>query len=178
MRPQYETWNASKITTVKVTEPIETDSFPNAKFKVVRGSANQVHEFTLADLPCLNLYDWIMLYNLLLREEQKYKSVIAHLKLMIVSYIQEVGNMDVEIVVVLRRKPFAVPKEAPKGFEKLKLGKIHKEGWHVVFQAREWNDVDLHKACFFLPDKHLYTTSCLEFATVSTQETRVFCFQV
>lgn len=45
--------------------------------------------------------------------------------------------MDVEIVDVLRRKPSAVPKEASEGFEKLKLGKIYKEGWYVVFQARE-----------------------------------------
>nr|KAJ0213922.1 hypothetical protein LSAT_V11C400190050 [Lactuca sativa] len=69
--------------------------------------------------------------------------------------------MDVEIVVVLRRKPSVLPKEAPKGFEKLKLSKIYKEGWYVVFQARERNDADFHKACFFPPNKHLYTTSCL-----------------
>ena len=46
---------------MKVTRPIETDSFPNAKFELVRGSVSQVHEFTLADMPCLNPYDWIML---------------------------------------------------------------------------------------------------------------------
>ncbi|CAI9295632.1 unnamed protein product [Lactuca saligna] len=102
MKPQYETWSAGKITAVKVTDPIEIDSFPNAKFKVVRGSASRVHEFTLADLPCLNPYDWIMLYNLLLKYgKKKYEPVIAHLKLMIVSYVQKVGKMDVKIVVVL-----------------------------------------------------------------------------
>ncbi|CAH1415802.1 unnamed protein product [Lactuca virosa] len=41
MKPQYETWSLSKITGVKVTGPIETDSFPNAKFKLARGSARQ-----------------------------------------------------------------------------------------------------------------------------------------
>lgn len=87
MKPQYELCSVGKITTVKVTGLIETNSFPNAKFKVVRGSASLVHEFTLADLPYLNPYDWIMLYNLLLKDEQKYEPVIAHLKLMIVSYI-------------------------------------------------------------------------------------------
>lgn len=161
MKPQYETQSASKITTVKVTCPIETDSFPNAKLKVVRGYASQVHEFTLVDLPCLNPYVWIMLYNLLVKDGQKYEPIISHLNLMIVLYVQEVGKMDVEIAVVLRRKPSVLPKEAPKGFEKLKLSKIYKEGWYVVFQARERNDADFHKACFFPPNKHLYTTSCL-----------------
>ena len=57
MKPRYETWSASKITAVKETSPIETKSFLNAKFKVTRGSASQVHEFTLVDLACLNPYD-------------------------------------------------------------------------------------------------------------------------
>ncbi|CAI9280710.1 unnamed protein product [Lactuca saligna] len=61
------------------------------------------------------------------REAQKYEPVILYLKLMIISYIQEMGNMDVEIATMLRRKPSAVPKEAPEGFEKLKLRKFCKE---------------------------------------------------
>ncbi|CAI9302445.1 unnamed protein product [Lactuca saligna] len=72
MRPQYKTWSANKIMAVKVTRPIETDSFPNAKFKFFRGSTSQVHEFTLADLLCINPYDWIILYHLLLRDTKKY----------------------------------------------------------------------------------------------------------
>ncbi|CAI9288708.1 unnamed protein product [Lactuca saligna] len=87
MKPQYETWSMIKITTVKVTGSIETDSFPNAKFKVIKGSESQVHEITLAYLPCINPYDWIMLYNILMREEQKYKPVVSYLKLLILSYI-------------------------------------------------------------------------------------------
>ncbi|CAI9289883.1 unnamed protein product [Lactuca saligna] len=129
-------WCSRKITAFKVTGPIETDSFPNAEFKVVRGSASQVHKLTLVDLPCLNPYDWIMLYNLLLRDGQKYEPIIAHLKMRLVSYIQEVGKMDVERVVVLRRKPSVLHKEVPEGFKKLKLGNIYKEGLYVVFQAR------------------------------------------
>ncbi|CAI9275471.1 unnamed protein product [Lactuca saligna] len=97
MKPQYITWSVSKITVVKVTGLIETDSFTNAEFKVARDSPSQVHEFTLANFPCLNRYDWIMLYNLLLRDEQKYGFVIAHLKQMIISYIHEVGEMDIDI---------------------------------------------------------------------------------
>ncbi|CAI9292350.1 unnamed protein product [Lactuca saligna] len=69
IKPQYETWSLSKITGVKVTGPIETDNFPNAKFKVARGSTSQVYEFTHADLPCLNPNDGSVLYNMLLREK-------------------------------------------------------------------------------------------------------------
>ncbi|CAI9265059.1 unnamed protein product [Lactuca saligna] len=61
MKPWYETQSASKITAVKVTGPIETDGFPNAKLKVARGSSSQIYKFTLTDLPCLNPYKWIML---------------------------------------------------------------------------------------------------------------------
>ncbi|CAI9297391.1 unnamed protein product [Lactuca saligna] len=67
-----------------------------------------------------------------LKRRKKYELVIAHLKLMIVLYIQEVGKMDVEIAAVLRRKPSILPKESLEGFEKLKLGKIYREGWYVV----------------------------------------------
>ncbi|CAI9298329.1 unnamed protein product [Lactuca saligna] len=71
--------------------------------------------------------------------------------------------MDVEIFAMLRKKPTTVPKEAPKGFENSMLRKIYKEGWYVVFQARDKNDGDYRKTCFLLPDKHLYTTSYVEF---------------
>lgn len=67
MKPHYET-QSMKITFVKVIGPIETDSFPNAHFKVARSSTSQVYEFTLADLPCMNPYDKIMLYNMLLKD--------------------------------------------------------------------------------------------------------------
>ncbi|CAI9289762.1 unnamed protein product [Lactuca saligna] len=69
------------------------------------------------------------------------------------------GKMDMEIANVLQRNPSVLPKEVSEGFEKLKLGKIYKEGLYVVLKAREGNDADFHKACFFLPKKHLYTTS-------------------
>ncbi|CAI9285990.1 unnamed protein product [Lactuca saligna] len=42
MKPKYEMWSASNIMGVKVTSPIETDSFLNVKFKVVRGSSSQI----------------------------------------------------------------------------------------------------------------------------------------
>lgn len=38
MKLQYETWCANKIIDVKVTGPIKTDNFPNARFKAARSS--------------------------------------------------------------------------------------------------------------------------------------------
>ncbi|CAI9277870.1 unnamed protein product [Lactuca saligna] len=66
------------------------------------------------------------LYNMLMRDRQKYEPIIAHLKHTI-AYIQEIVNMVVEIASMLRRKPSVLSKESPEGFEKLKLGKIYKD---------------------------------------------------
>ena len=77
---------------------------------------------------------------------------------MLISYIQEVGNMDVEIVIVLRMKPNVLPKDTADGFYKMKLGKIRKDGWCVTFQLKERTDAYFHKVCFFLDDSHLFTT--------------------
>ncbi|CAI9281668.1 unnamed protein product [Lactuca saligna] len=144
MKPQYEAWSLSKITGVKVTGPLETNSFPNAKLKVARGSTNQVYEFTLADLPCLNPNDWFVLYNMLLKEKDKYEPAMSHLQIMIKSYIQEIGNMDVEVAAVLQKKPTVVLKESPKDLEKIKLGKIYSKEWYVVYQSRDRTEADYY----------------------------------
>ncbi|CAI9263763.1 unnamed protein product [Lactuca saligna] len=163
MKPQYETWIAKNIIVVKVSDPIETDSFPNASFKVARGSTSQVCKFTLVDIPCLNPYDWILLFNMLLKDEQKYEPIVAHLKQMLISYIQEAGKMDVEITIVHRKRPSVLPKEALKDFDKMKPGKIQKDGSCMIFQMKERTDADFHKVCFFLANKHIYNTSCLQY---------------
>nr|KAJ0211284.1 hypothetical protein LSAT_V11C400208210 [Lactuca sativa] len=77
MKPQFETWSASKIVAVKVTGPIGTESFPNAKFKVARGSARQTCEFTLADFRCLNPNDWMVIYNILLQEKGEVRTDVC-----------------------------------------------------------------------------------------------------
>ncbi|CAI9276874.1 unnamed protein product [Lactuca saligna] len=99
---------------------------------------------------------------MLLRAKEKYEPVMSHLQLMIKSYIQEVGLMDMDIATVLKKKSTAVPKEASKYFEKLNPRMIYKEGWFVVYQLRERIEVDFHKSSFYLKDKHLYNTACLE----------------
>ncbi|CAI9295962.1 unnamed protein product [Lactuca saligna] len=67
-KPQYQTWSSKKFSAIKVIGLIETESFISVHFKAVRGSRNSVFEFTLADLPCLNLYDCISLFSLLSKD--------------------------------------------------------------------------------------------------------------
>ncbi|CAI9299917.1 unnamed protein product [Lactuca saligna] len=126
-KPQYHTWNSNKITTVKVVGLIETESFLNARFKTARGAASSVFEFTLAELPCLNPYEWISLLHILLKDEQKYEPIVLDLNTMLVSYIHAVGKIDVEIASVLRKKPIVKPKEALFDVYKVKLGNIYKD---------------------------------------------------
>ena len=79
-KPQYLTWSAQKITDAKVIEPIEIGSFMNVKFKTTRGSESTIQEFSLADLPCLNPYVWIVLFHFLLKDEKKYEPILGHIK--------------------------------------------------------------------------------------------------
>ncbi|CAI9287718.1 unnamed protein product [Lactuca saligna] len=136
MKPQYETWSSKKISVMKVSGSIKTKSFANARFKVARGAGSSLFEFTLVDLLCLNPYDWISL---------------------------EIGKWDIDIAVVLRKKPSVLPTEAPKDFRRMKLGRIRKDGWCMTFQIKERFDVDYHRVCFYLSEKHLYSIPCLQY---------------
>lgn len=52
-QPQYLTWSAQKIITVRVLKLQAARKFINVKFKVTRGSAMSEHTFSLADLSTL-----------------------------------------------------------------------------------------------------------------------------
>ncbi|CAI9262130.1 unnamed protein product [Lactuca saligna] len=98
-----------------------------------------------------------------LLDEHKYEPIVMYLKRVSISYIQEVEKMDVEIAAVLRKKPIVLPKGALENFDKMKLDIIRKDGWCMAFQIREKSDVEFHRVCFSLADKHLYSTSCLKY---------------
>ncbi|CAI9303701.1 unnamed protein product [Lactuca saligna] len=82
---------------------------------------------------------------------------------MLVSYILEVSKMDVEIVVVLRKKPIVKPKEASYDVSKVKLGRIHKDNWSMIFQQSARDGSNTQRCFFSLSNKHLYSTSCLNY---------------
>ncbi|CAI9285120.1 unnamed protein product [Lactuca saligna] len=162
-KPQYQTWSSKKITAVKVFGLIETNSFINARFKASQGASKPIVESSLAYLSCLNPYYWISLFNFLSKDEQKFEPIVAHLKRMLVSYIQEIGKMDVEIMAVLWKKPTVQPKEALNNVTKIKFGRIQKDNWSVTFQESDKDGTNVQKCLFSLLDKHLYSTSCLNY---------------
>lgn len=101
-----------------------TEDFVNIKFSGFRGCDKVLNEFTLADLPFMNPFDQISLFNIVSKDEQKSEPIIVHLKRMIIYYIHEVANIDVEIALVLKKRPILKAKEEPKDIQKLKIGKI------------------------------------------------------
>lgn len=124
-----------------------------------RGPENTVHEISLADLPNINPHDWIVLTNFLLCDEQKYKPILAHIKRMLVSYIHEVAKLDQEIANALRRMPTVKPIGKASDVNKMHMGQIDTEQWTMMFTKRADHPL---KCMFALPDKHLFSTICLE----------------
>ena len=144
---------------MKVYAPFPIENFINIKFKGFRRASLVEDDFTPADLPCMNPYDWISLFLILSKDEQKYEPIIAHLKRMLNCYIHEIGKMDVEIAFVLKKKPILKPKGESKDLHKLKLGKILKDNWSVVYRRK--NDQMVQRCMLFLLDKNLHLTSAL-----------------
>ncbi|KAI3767633.1 hypothetical protein L2E82_17929 [Cichorium intybus] len=116
-------------------------------------------EFSLADLPFLNPFDWISLFNILSRE-QKYQPLFDHVKRMLGYYILEVAKLDVEVAGVLDKVPLTVRHPPPKNLNKHKIGKIVNSNWSVAYNSKE--GLENVKRIFFLLDKHLYRTPVLE----------------
>lgn len=156
-QPQYLTWSAQKITTVKVMKPTPAGKFINVKFKVIRGSNNSVRIISLADLPNLNPHDCILLNNILLLDPQQYQPIIDHIKRMMVCYIHEVARMDQEIVTALRKKLTVKPIGKSSDVNKMRMGKIDLSFRTVMFTRGEGQ-----KCLFALDDKNLFSTTCLE----------------
>lgn len=82
--PQYKTRNLKKRVVVKVYAPIPNEHFTNVKFKGICGAACTEDDFTLADMPCMNLNDWISLFMILSKDEAKCEPIVSHLKRMLV----------------------------------------------------------------------------------------------
>ncbi|CAI9260874.1 unnamed protein product [Lactuca saligna] len=106
---QYELLSLKKITTVKNCEAIEVDGFMNYRFKIVRGNNNKEFEFTFVDLPLMNPNDWIVQFNILLTEKTNYANQLYHLKKMIISYLMEFCNVDVEVASVFQKNTTMKP---------------------------------------------------------------------
>ena len=145
---------------MKLFSDMPTEDFTNIMFKGFHGVDKILDEFTLADLSFMNPFDWINPLNIILKDEKKYEPIVAHLKRMLIFYVHEIAKMDVEIASVLKKRPILKPEEDPKDLQKLKVGKIQKEHWSVVYNRREGQNVQ--KIMCFLRDKHLYSSTSLK----------------
>lgn len=156
-KPQYETWSLKRIVAVKPGLPVQTKYFLKIQFKGFRGFNHILDEFTLADLPFMNPYNWIPLFYIIMKDENKYEPILAHFKRMIICYILEISKMDVKISSVLKKRPILKPLEQPKDIQKLKVGAIQKEHWSIVYKRKDGDVVQNYM--FFLRDKHLYSSA-------------------
>ena len=93
---------------------MELEDFLNIQFEGFRGANHILDEFTLAELPFMNPYDWISLFHIVLKDEKKYEHIVAHLKRMIICYILKIAKIDVEIASVMKKMPILKPQEQPK----------------------------------------------------------------
>ncbi|KAI3765950.1 hypothetical protein L2E82_15997 [Cichorium intybus] len=158
-RPQHLTWSLKKIVQLTPRLPEVTLPFINSRLLAFRGDDKEKMEFSLADLPFMNPFDWISLFNILSRE-QKYYPIFNHVKRMIGFYILEVAKLDVEVAGVLDKAPLTVRRPPPKNLGKRKIGKIANSNWSVAYNSKE--GLENVKRIFFLLDKHLYRTPVLE----------------
>ncbi|CAI9289412.1 unnamed protein product [Lactuca saligna] len=94
-----------KIWALRVKSPVQIENFLNIQLKGFKGANQIMDEFTLVDFPFMNPYDWISLFFIVMKDEQKYEPIVAYLKRMIIGYIHEIVKMDVEIALVLKKKP-------------------------------------------------------------------------
>jgi len=117
-------------------------------------------EFSLADLPTMNPFDWIVIFCILLKEPEDKGPLITHFRRMLKGYIIEVSKLDVEIASMLHSKPLVKPEKEPSGVSRMKLGVINKKHWSVVYKKQVGDKVS--KSMFYIKDKHLYPKETLE----------------
>ena len=69
--------------------------------------------------------------------------------------------MDVEFAAMMKKKPILKSEEELQDLNKMKLCKIKKDNWSVVYQRT--TDQTVQKQMFFLVDKNLYSTTALTY---------------
>ena len=75
----------------------------------------------------MNPYDWISLFYIVMKDKKKYEPIIMHLKMMIMCYILEIANMDVEITSVLKKEAHSEAGRTNKGHSEVEGGCYRKE---------------------------------------------------
>ena len=68
VKPQYNSWSLKRIVGLKVSSTMPTEDFTNIRFKGFRRTDKVFDEFILVHLPFMNLYDWISLFNIVMKD--------------------------------------------------------------------------------------------------------------
>ena len=120
---------------LKVGKPFDTKVLANVHFKGYMGVKHEQFDFTLADLPMMNPYNWIILLNIVSPDPMKYESIFKFLRRMIRGYIQEVSKMHGKIRELFNPRPILKPMEQLDDVESFKVGFIQKKPWGVVYKT-------------------------------------------
>ncbi|KAI3700155.1 hypothetical protein L2E82_44774 [Cichorium intybus] len=127
-KPQYLSWSLKKIVRLTPRMPRVISPFKNAIFLARRGSDQEKDEFTLADLPFMNPFGWVSLFNILSRAEE-HEILAEHVKKLLMGYILEFAKLDVEVATVLDSTPECLAEKPPSDLNKRRLRKIGKKEW-------------------------------------------------
>ena len=161
-QPQHLVWSTSKIVQLRCvgTEGWKNNTLINYRFQGFRGEEKIVCNFTCADLPLMNPYDWIKIHTILRkRKDDRYKNYLNHMTLMLKAYITEIAKEDYEIANKFQRTVKA-PNDTSKNINKVRDGTILSDPWSIIYKTHEENEYKTK--IFYLNEKHLYSTGNLK----------------
>lgn len=75
LKSQYGLWSIERIVGLKAGKPMAADGFTNVTLKVYKGHNQTLHELSLDDIPFLNPYDWISLFNIVAKIVVKHEPI-------------------------------------------------------------------------------------------------------
>ena len=171
-QPQHLVWSTSKLVDIRAVgqESWGNNILINYKFQGVRGEEKKILNFTCADLPLMNPYDWIRIHTILRkRKVERYKNYLQHIRMMLKAYISEIAKEDFGLAENFNRK-VAEPNDTSDKIKDLRDGTILNDPWAVVYKThinREYKN-----KIFYLNEKHLYSTNNLNTILAKMELTR------
>ena len=160
-QPQHLVWITSKFVDIRAvgSESWGNNTLITYKFQGVRGDERKILNFSCADLPLMNLYDWIRIHSALRkRKEDKYKNYLQHVGLMIKAYIFEIAKKEFDLAEKFNRT-VVEPNDTSDRIKDLRDGTILTDPWVVVYKTHV--NREYQNKIFYLNKKHLYSTNNL-----------------
>ncbi|KAL4568114.1 hypothetical protein LXL04_023715 [Taraxacum kok-saghyz] len=157
-QPQHLVWSTSKLVQLHSvgTEGWKNNTLINYRFQGFRGEEKIVCNFSCADLPLMNPYDWIKIHTMLRkRNDDRYKYYLNHITQMLKCYITEIAKEDYEIANRFKCTVKA-PNDTSAKIKDVRDGSILTESWAVIYKTHE--DNSYKTKIFYLNEKHLYST--------------------